>query len=489
MEARIQALRDQPDVDVEKLVQEETRLELLQEELRALRLQENQVDLRVRLIQLGQRVMQMVEEMPLNPTPTTRGLFRNRRVVEEREKQLEDVAILRDTFEDQKTQAQSSLQLSKAQQAAIDEEVEVLESKLSGINRIFQRDVILSRAKALKRLMGKKIEAEEAQVEAVIASQATLASIEEVLIREIDFLKQAHDTYRARYFRRILVPIISMTVIFLIYLVVSRLLLPLIYQRDELFNARRLGGYLVGLSALVVLSLYFFDDLQAIATVFGIAGAALVIALQDLLSAIAGWFVIVSSRKVKVGDRVEVDSHRGDIIDIQLMRTTLVEINQWLGVDQPTGRIVVIPNSFIFKSQVVNYSHMHRYQWSNIDVLITFESSMEKAKEVLSTILTEECGPILEEAQRAAGRMELKYGVADTVYEPKMYTTVEDSGINFKLLYIAHYKHVSSTRSRISECIATAFEQTEGIEFAYPTLRHIPTPEGDGLPVKVQSAS
>ena len=485
LEEKISAMRGDENSDPNELVEEEMRLDLMLEEIRALRLREDVLVYNIRLVQEGERVEDMLKSLPVNPKPTTRGVFQNRRTLDERRKQEDDTRILLETLSRLEEEALSSLELFKAQVEAVEQEIGVLESKLSGINRLLQRNAMLARAKVQRRLLDNRIKAKETQLTAVRDAAKILESLRELLNREVDFLSDWNEEYLGRYFRRILSPVSAILVLMVLYLLISRLLLPAFYQRDELFNARRLGGYLVSLGALVVIALYFFDDLQAIATVFGIAGAALVIALQDLLASIAGWFVIVSSRKAKVGDRIEVDGFRGDIIDIQLMRTTMVEINQWLGVDQPTGRIVAVPNSFIFTSKLVNYSHMHRYLWSSINVLITFESSMERAREVLHTILEEESRPILEEARAAARSMEQKYGVADTVYEPKMYITVEESGINFRLLYIAHYKHVASTRSRISERIAEAFEHTDGIEFAYPTVRQIPTPEKGGLPVSL----
>jgi small-conductance mechanosensitive channel len=477
LENRIAEVRTDEEADANEIRELEMRLDMLMEEIRAMRLREDLLSYNLELIQEGERVAEMLRTLPINPKPVTRGLFRNRRILDERRKQSEDARVLMETLDRQRREAEASLELFQAQQAAVEDEINVLDSRLSRIDRLLQRNEMLSRAKLHRRLLGRRIEAKQSQLGSIRQSTTTLQSLRELLKREVAFLEEHYQEYTDRYLRRILMPISAIGIMYLVYLLFSRLILPIIYQKDELFNARRLGGYVLGLGTMVVIALFFFDDLQAIATVFGIAGAALVIALQDMLSSIAGWFVIVSSRKAKVGDRVEVDGHRGDIIDIQLMRTTIVEVNQWLGVDQPTGRIVAIPNSFIFKSSLVNYSHMHRYLWGTINVLITFESSVERAREVLKDILESESRPILEEARAAAMSMEQKYGVADTVYEPKMYMTVEESGINFRLLYIAHYKHVSSTESRISERIARAFEADDPIAFAYPTVREIQSKE------------
>ena len=83
--------------------------------------------------------------------------------------------------------------------------------------------------------------------------------------------------------------------------------------------------------------------------------------------------------KLNIGDRLEVDGTRGDVIDIQLLRTTLVEINGWLGVDQPTGRVILIPNNFVFKNKVFNYTHGHPFIWGKIEVTVTYSTPIAGA--------------------------------------------------------------------------------------------------------------
>jgi small-conductance mechanosensitive channel len=218
----------------------------------------------------------------------------------------------------------------------------------------------------------------------------------------------------------------------------------------------------------------------------GIVGAAVVIALQDLCSSFAGWFVIVTSRKVKVGDRVEIEGHRGDIIDIQMLRTTLLELNNWLGVDEPTGRVVVVPNSFIFKSQVFNYSHVHPSIWGKVDITVTFETPAAKAYETLLRVLEEETKDEFEGAQRGGQKLIDKYGLVRISYEPHIHSVIDASGVTFSLFYVSHYRRYSTTRDKLVTRILAEFEKDPELNFAYPTERLIPTPEGGGFPVSMQ---
>ena len=293
---------------------------------------------------------------------------------------------------------------------------------------------------------------------------------------EGDYLTHQYTLQKARYMRRILMPIGAIVIVTLLYLLMSHLLFPAILRQDNIFVARRLGSYSAILIVFFVLVTFFLEDLKAIATIMGIVGAAVVIALQDMCSAFAGWFVIIASRKLRVGDRVEINGNCGEIIDIQMLRTTLVEINNWLGVDEATGRTLIIPNSFIFKSDVFNYSHIHPHIWGKVDITITFESSSQKAYEIFFKVLEEETRDAYAAAAKGGALMAKHYGVSRGIYEPHIHTVIADSGICYSLFYVAHYHHFTLMRDAIMTRIIDVVNETPEVEFAYPTERHIPTP-------------
>jgi small-conductance mechanosensitive channel len=286
-----------------------------------------------------------------------------------------------------------------------------------------------------------------------------------------------------------LLPIGSILLLVASYLLFSRLLVPRFLVRDRQVVGRRMAGYLCSFIGLVVVVTFFFEDLRSVATILGIASAAVVIALQDMCSAFAGWFVIMSGRKFAVGHRVEIDGHRGDVIDIQLLRTTLLEVDNWLGVDEPTGRIIVVPNSFVFKSKFFNYTYLHPFVWNKLDITVTYETPASEAQALLLRVLEEETREDFAAARAASNTMEHRYGIPDATYQPKIFSYIADSGVQFRLLFVTHYKRISSTRTRINTRIIQEFAKDPRLQFAYPTERHIPTPENGALRVAVEKNS
>jgi small-conductance mechanosensitive channel len=109
-------------------------------------------------------------------------------------------------------------------------------------------------------------------------------------------------------------------------------------------------------SILLFLAILFEDRLGRLNIAIGVADAGVAVALQDVVASIAGAFSIGFSKLYAVGDKVQIADARGDVIDIGLLRTTLIETGNWVSKDLYNGRIVRIPNSSVLKGSVFNYS-------------------------------------------------------------------------------------------------------------------------------------
>ena len=177
------------------------------------------------------------------------------------------------------------------------------------------------------------------QVEALRVSRDAVRAQQDMLALAARVRADELVTMRAVYLARLRVPALAIASLLLIYLGLSRVVFPRRYKKEFLFLARRVGRYLVVFLALVIIAIASIDDVRLLATTLGVASAGVVIALQDVATSLFGWCVIMSGGKFTIGDRLEIDGARGDVLDIQLLRTTLVELNNWLGVDQPTGRV------------------------------------------------------------------------------------------------------------------------------------------------------
>ena len=168
-------------------------------------------------------------------------------------------------------------------------------------------------------------------------------------------------------------------VIFVIVLVrtVQRFLGRYIDDSSRRYRVRKLvtfSGYILG---LFLLSLVFSEKLSGLTVFFGVAGAGVAFALQELIASLAGWVAMSFGHFYTVGDRVQLGGIKGDVIDIGMLRTTLMECGGWINGDQYNGRVVRVSNSFIFKEPVYNYSSDFPFLWDEIVVPVRYGSNYE----------------------------------------------------------------------------------------------------------------
>ena len=149
------------------------------------------------------------------------------------------------------------------------------------------------------------------------------------------------------------------------------------------YRIRKSVAYITYPLAFLVIGRIWFAGFQAVSTYLGLLSAGLAIALQTPLVNLAGWAFILWRQPFKVGDRVQLGDHRGDVIDQRIFMFSLMEIGNWVDSDQSTGRVIHIPNGKIFNEVLANYSQGFQYIWNEIPVLVTFESDWRKAKQIL----------------------------------------------------------------------------------------------------------
>src|SRR6202795_2801683 len=171
-------------------------------------------------------------------------------------------------------------------------------------------------------------------------------------------------------------------------------------QADARYRVRKFVVFSGYVATLLFIAILFEDRLGRLSFALGVAGAGVAVALQDVLASIAGAFSIGFSRLYVAGDRVQIGDTRGDVIDIGLLRTTLMEIGSWVGRDLYSGRIVRIPNNTVLKNSVFNYSQGFRFIWDQAKVVFTIASDAALAREMLLRVAKHVVGEYLVEAQK-----------------------------------------------------------------------------------------
>ena len=265
--------------------------------------------------------------------------------------------------------------------------------------------------------------------------------------------------------------LVTLIVVLVLRRVARRIVAGNVDDSDGEYRANKIINYLTTVVFFVTIAFIWIDAFDDLSTYLGLVSAGIAIALSDLLKNMAGWVFIISRRPFQVGDRVEVDGHKGDVVDVRLFRFSLMEIGGWVGAEQSTGRLVHVPNGLVFTKEVANYTEGFAYIWHEVPVLITFESDWKLAEQVMLDIL-EEHAPDLEGAAgttiRATAR---RYSIRVGTLTPTVYLSVRDSGVLLTARYLVEVRTRRGREDRIWRAILEAFAEQPDIELAYPTVR------------------
>lgn len=268
----------------------------------------------------------------------------------------------------------------------------------------------------------------------------------------------------------------SVTVLFAMALL--KLTTPIV-QRSFFFldpQARsiiaKVWNYAILAVALLVIFGRFTGNLRDIGISFGVFSAGLAIALQQPLTSALGWMVIMSKTTYKVGDRIVVRGIKGDVYQISLFYTVIMEVGGELGGDNPTGVKISMPNSFVLTEPVHNYSADFPFVWDQIRVDITYESDPELARNIISDATMKAAGRGMK---RALERMRpYLYGTlqeGELSDKPLIFTDLADSSIILRAKYLVKVNRRNRTRSDITEAVLEAFslpQNRERVSMAYP---------------------
>jgi small-conductance mechanosensitive channel len=203
----------------------------------------------------------------------------------------------------------------------------------------------------------------------------------------------------------------------------------------------------------------------------GVMGAGIALSLQEVLLCVAGWALIIIKRPFDIGDRIEFSGHVGDVIDIRVFQTSLLEVGNWVGADQSTGRIINIPNSAVFRNLNANYTKGFPFIWNEQTIVVTFESDWKRAKEIILRQAQEEAQKIETEVRRQIEKMQSQYAIRYSHLTPIVYTHIADHGVALTLRYLCPVRKRRGMAHSVNEGILEDFAREPGIDLAYPTTR------------------
>ena len=271
--------------------------------------------------------------------------------------------------------------------------------------------------------------------------------------------------------RRLIATLVVLVLLWIVNRLLQRWIAGRVDEEDRQYRWQKVATYTYYAVTLIALGVIWFEGLTGLFAFLGLVAAGLVIALNAPVSNLAGWAFILWRQPFVVGDRIEVDEVSGDVVDISLFNFSLLEIGNWVDADQPTGRLISVPNGKVFTDKIANATLGFTYLWNEVAVLITFESDWKKAKGILAEIAEKHGQEVPQKAQEEFHRSAAKFKYGQVTLEPQVYTNVLDSGVNLTIRYICETRAMRTSADEIWEDILEAFALHDDIDLAYPTTR------------------
>lgn len=247
-------------------------------------------------------------------------------------------------------------------------------------------------------------------------------------------------------------------------------------------------GIRLATSVIMLLGLVsiWFDDPTRLATALGLVTAGLAFALQRVVTALAGYFVILRGQTFNIGDRITMGGVRGDVIALGFLQTTIMEMGQppsvqeadpamWVRGRQYSGRIVTVSNARIFDEPVYNYTREFPYIWEEMALPIPYTADRERAERILHDVAERQTVRIEQMSEESLREMQRRYFMKPAEMKPKVYYRLTDNWLELTVRFIAEDRGVRDLKDAMSREILATFHEA-GIGLASATFEIVGLP-------------
>lgn len=221
----------------------------------------------------------------------------------------------------------------------------------------------------------------------------------------------------------------------------------------------------LGIQAFGVLLVLFvvFGTPRQMPTILGLATAGLTVVLQDFILAFFGWFVLMGKNGIRVGDWVEINGVGGEVIEIGLIRTTMLETGNWTDIGHPTGRRVTFINSFAIRGQYFNFSTTGQWMWDEISVSVPASDDTYAMVERIHKAVLEETEKGTRLAEQEWKRSTRQNGLSQFSATPAVNLRPSGSGIDVLVRYVTRASERFEMRNRLYQSVINVLHKPNTI--------------------------
>jgi small-conductance mechanosensitive channel len=219
-------------------------------------------------------------------------------------------------------------------------------------------------------------------------------------------------------------------------------------DRRQLQTLRSVVGVSLQIVGVVVILLVLVGPPGQLGTMLGLAGAGLTVALKDFIVAFIGWFVLMGRNGMRLGDWVEINGVSGEVVELNMFHTVLLETGNWTDSGHPTGRRVTFTNSFAIEGHYFNFSTSGQWLWDELSVVVPYDRDPHAIAEAIEKEVTAATAKDAAQAEEEWRRAARGRGVSFNA-RPGIAVRPASGGVEIAVRYVTRASERLALRARL----------------------------------------
>jgi small-conductance mechanosensitive channel len=234
-------------------------------------------------------------------------------------------------------------------------------------------------------------------------------------------------------------------------------------DRRRLHTLRTIVILGIQIVTLGLVLLFVFGAPSQTPTILGLGAAGLTVVFQDFILAFFGWFILMGKNGIRVGDWVEINGVGGEVVEIGLFRTALLETGNWTDKGHPTGRRVTFINNFAITGQYFNFSTTGQWMWDEISVNIPPGANAYQTIDAIHDVVFKQTAQDAGLAEREWQSSTRQNGLSQFKAAPSVAMRPAASGIDIVVRYITRAGDRFDMRNRLYQSVIDLLQKRAGL--------------------------
>ena len=256
--------------------------------------------------------------------------------------------------------------------------------------------------------------------------------------------------------------ILSIVLIFVVIVITAFIQKRIFCKIEDVIERQHYRKYILYSSILIIITgllIIWFEPIMQTIVILSAFTVGIIIGFKEIITCLSGRFLIAINRSYDIGDRIEIAGHTGDVIDMGIFDTTLLEVGGIIPSSQSSGRIIYIPHSLIISNPIINYAKKGAYIWDEIILKTEPDGKWEEIKKLLFDF----CNEVTKEEQKAIEK-DMKEVTKEFAYKlppltPIVYTDFADGKVIVSLRYMVAIRNRRNVRHKIIELVLSACKE------------------------------